>query len=138
MPPIPLRIEIADIQAILPAVADRGHGTGNLAGDECLATDRAFVIEQDAIRSMHAISLTVVDRDPMGIELRCCIGAARIEGRGFSLGRFQRHSEQFRGRGLIEPHMFFHSEQADRLQESQCSDTVDVGRIFEVSKLTWT
>src|SRR6516165_446164 len=48
---------------------DRGDRARDLAGYERFAADRTLVIEQNAVRRVHAIGFAVIDRDPIGIEL---------------------------------------------------------------------
>jgi hypothetical protein len=55
MPPISAGIEIAEIDLVLHPVLDRGHGAGDLAGDEGFAADRALVVEQDAARACRKL-----------------------------------------------------------------------------------
>jgi hypothetical protein len=49
VPPIALGLEIAKVEAVLQPVFDMGDGPGNLPGYESLASDRAFMIEKDAV-----------------------------------------------------------------------------------------
>src|SRR5947207_3237067 len=49
MAPIALGIEIAEIEARLKALVDRGHRAGDLAGDEGLAARRPLMVEEDAV-----------------------------------------------------------------------------------------
>src|SRR5262249_38249620 len=49
MAPIPLGVEIAEIDPVLEAELDGGDSAGDLAGDEGFATSRPFVVEQDAV-----------------------------------------------------------------------------------------
>ena len=87
---------------LLQAALDRRDGARHLAGDEGLAADRALVVEQDAVRGVHAVGLAVVHRDPVGIELGDGVGAARVERRGLALRRLLDLAVQLRGRGLVE------------------------------------
>ena len=51
----------------------------HLPSDERGAAARRLVVEENAIRGMHAICLTVVDNDPIGIQLGHGIWGARIK-----------------------------------------------------------
>ena len=81
MAPVALGIEIAEIKPILHTELDACHGARDLARHEGLAADRAFVIEENAVRGMDAIGLAIIHGDPIGIELRRRIGRARLEWR---------------------------------------------------------
>src|SRR6202008_341358 len=81
--PIALRLEVSEIERILKAGLDAGDAARDLARHEGLAADRAFMIEQDAVGSEHAIGLAVVHRDPVAVKLGDAIGRARIKRRGF-------------------------------------------------------
>ena len=109
MAPVALGVEIAEIEHVLAAALDRGDRAGDLAGDEGLAADRPFVVEQDAVGGVHAVGLAVVHRDPVGIELGGGIGAARIERRRLALRRLLHLAVQLGGRGLVEAHVVLHA-----------------------------
>src|SRR5580700_8606709 len=71
MAPIALGIEVAEEQRRLLAELDGRHRAGDLARHEGLAADRAFVIEQDAVRGMHAVGFAIIHGDPVRVEF-CC------------------------------------------------------------------
>ena len=50
--PIALRVEVAEDEVVLKALADAAGGAGDLAGDEGLATAGGLVIEEDAVGGM--------------------------------------------------------------------------------------
>ncbi len=130
VPPVALGVEIAEEQLRLQPVLDRCHSARDLAGDESFAAQRAFVIEQDPARGMHAVGLAIIDRDPMGIKLGRGVGRAWVE-RGRLLLRDLLHlAEQFRGGGLIEAGLPFPAENADGLEQAQRSEPVRVGGVF--------
>ena len=108
----------------------RGDAAGDLAGHEGLAADRALMVEQDAVGGEHAVGLAVVHRDPVAVKLGDGIGRARIERRGFLLRNLLHQPVQFRRRGLVEPRLLFHAEDADRLQQPQHADRVGIGGVF--------
>src|SRR5260370_382022 len=87
MSPVALGVEVAEIEPLLMAALDGGHGARDLARDEGFAADRRFVVEQNAVGGMHAVGFAVVHRDPVGIELGHRVGAARIEWRQLALRR---------------------------------------------------
>src|ERR1700733_13909101 len=105
--PIALRVEIAEKQRRLQAELDGRHRTGDLARHEGLAADRAFVVEQNSVRGVHAVGFAIGHGDPVGVEFCCRIGRARIKRRRFLLRRLLRLAIELRRRGLIEPGQLF-------------------------------
>lgn len=114
--PVSPSIEVSKIQAVLLAQLDLSSRSRDFTRDERPATSRALMIEQNAIARVHAIRLSVVHRDPEGVELRAAIRTARVEGRFFRLRRLDDLAIQLGGGGLVEP---------DVLLESACPDGVE-------------
>src|SRR6185295_805330 len=79
VPPVALRVEVAEEQAIQHAELDAGERAGDLARDEGLAADRRFVVEEDAVAGVDAVRLAVIHRDPVGVELGDAVRRARVE-----------------------------------------------------------
>src|SRR5215470_3766763 len=90
--PIALGIQITEIDSVLQAKLDGGDRAGDLARHEGLAAGRAFVIEQNAVGSVHPVGFAIVHRDPVGIELGGGVGRARIEGCSFTLRHLPDHA----------------------------------------------
>lgn len=67
--PVSLGVQVAEVQFLLLTKRNLGYSTGNLACHERLTTPWAFMIEENAIGGMHTISFTIVDNDPISIEL---------------------------------------------------------------------
>jgi hypothetical protein len=88
------------------------------------------VVEENAIACVDAVSLAVVDGDPVGIELGDGIRRAWIERCRLALGLLLHFGEELGGGGLVEAHLVFEPEDADRLQEPQRAEGVGVGGIF--------
>src|SRR3546814_1896572 len=65
-----------------------GQAPRDLAGHEGLPSTRALVVEEDSVAGVHPVGLAIVHGDPVGIELRDGIGAARVERRGLALRHF--------------------------------------------------
>src|SRR5579859_1640418 len=122
--PVALRVEVAEVQAILQAELDARERPRDLARDEGLAADGALVVEEDAVAGEHAVRLAVVHRDPVGVELRHGIGAARVEGRGLLLRRLAHQPVELGGRGLVEARLLLQAEDADRLEDAQRPERV--------------
>src|SRR5580692_72553 len=116
MAPIALGVEIAEKQRRLQAELDGRHGAGDLAGHEGLAADRAFVVEQDAVRGVHAVGFAIVHGDPVGVEFCGGIGRARIKRRRFLLRRLLRLAVELRGRSLIEAGQLVPTQDPDGFQ----------------------
>ena len=128
--PVPLGVQVAQVEAVLQAELDAGQGPGDLAGDEGLAADGRLVVEEDAVAGVHAIGLPVVDRDPVGVELGAGVGAAGVEGGGFLLGNFLDQAEEFGGGGLVEPGLLFQTEDADGFEDAQRPQGIGIGGVF--------
>src|SRR5579871_4468196 len=130
MAPVALGFEVAEIERLLQPRLDAGDAAGDLAGDEGLAADRALMVEQDAVTGKHAIGLAVVHRDPVAIELCDAVRRAWIERRGLLLRDLLHETIELGGRGLVEPRLLLHAEDADGLQEAQHADGIRIGGIF--------
>src|SRR3981081_2685787 len=116
VPPIAFRPEVSEIERLFEAGLDTGNAARDLARHEGLAADRAFMIEQDAVRGEHAVRLAIVHGDPVTVELGDAIGRARIEWRRLLLRNFLHQAVQLRGGRLVEPRLLFHAENPDRFQ----------------------
>src|SRR5438128_11354312 len=81
---------------------DRRYWASNLAGNKSLAAGGSLVIKQNPVRGVHAVGLTIVDRDPVGIELGDGIRAARVERCGLQLRCLPCLAVELGTRGLIE------------------------------------
>ena len=88
------------------------------------------MVEQNAVRGVHVIRLTIVHRNPVGVELGGGIRRARIEGRGFALGNFLNLAVKFGRRGLVKSYLLFHTENADSFQKTKRADGVGIGGVF--------
>jgi hypothetical protein len=74
---------------------DTGEPTGDLSGDESFASAGTLMVEKDAVAGIHPIGFTVVNRDPIGIELGYAVGASWVEWSCFSLWNFLDKSVEF-------------------------------------------
>ena len=88
------------------------------------------MVEEDTVASVDPVGLAVVHRDPVGIHLGDGVGAARVEGGRLGLGRLLHEAIKLRGRGLVEAGLLFQPEKADRLEQAQRADGVDIRRVF--------
>ena len=130
MTPIAQRIKIAQEQTLFESLADARKSARYLARDEGLAANRGLVIEQNPVTGVHPIGFAIVDRDPVGIDLRRAIRRARIERSGFALRYFLHLAEHLGGRGLIETRALGQSENADRLEYAQRPERIGIRRVF--------
>lgn len=55
--PSPFGVEVSQIQGLLFATVNTGDGTSDFTRYESGTASRAFVVEQDTVRQMHAVSL---------------------------------------------------------------------------------
>ena len=58
----------------------------DFAWDEFKATAMAFVVEKNAAGGMQAIAFTIIDRNPVTVDLGHAVRTARIERRCLALG----------------------------------------------------
>ena len=116
--PVAQGVDVAHVQTLFQTLGDIGQATRDLAGDKGLAPARALVVEQDAVAGIHAIGLTVVHRDPVGVHLGHRIGAARVEGGSFLLRGFLHQAIELAGRGLVEAGFLLQPQDADGLQNA--------------------
>src|SRR5258708_25528195 len=130
MTPVTQRVEIPHVEARLDSLGDVSQSPRNFASDERLAATRAFVIEQDSIARIHPVTLTVVHRDPVCVQLGNAIRAARIKWCLFGLRSLLNEPEQFRSRGLIEAGFLGQLQETNRFENSQSSKSVDIGGVF--------
>src|SRR5262245_17203151 len=130
MSPISPRVEIPEIKYVLQTEVNRRYGTRDFAGYEGFAADRAFVVEQDAVCRVDAVSLAVIDRDPVSIELCRAIWRARVKSRGFTLRSLFRVAEKLGGGSLVEASLVLEPQDADGLEQTQSAERVGVGGVF--------
>lgn len=83
--PITLCVKVSKIQARLLPQRYVRRSPRDLPRDECPAPPWALVVEQDPVAREHAVRLTVVDNDPVRIELRAAVRRARVEWCGLAL-----------------------------------------------------
>ncbi|MCY1459605.1 hypothetical protein D9M71_770930 [compost metagenome] len=85
MAPIPLGVEITEKQAVLKFELDTSKRPGNLTGNKGFPADRGLMVEQDTVACIHTVGFTVVDGNPVRIQLGNRIRTTRIEWGGFPL-----------------------------------------------------
>src|SRR5229473_8007197 len=99
--PVPLRVEVTEVDRVLTAGGDAGYGARDLARYKRLAPAWRFVVEQDAVGREHAVRLAIVDDDPVGEDLRDAVRTTRVERGLFVLGR-RCAPKQLRRRRLVQ------------------------------------
>ena len=88
------------------------------------------MVEEDAVAGIHTVGFTVIDRDPVGIELGAGIGRTGVERRLLRLRDFLHLAEQFRSGGLIEAGLFFQAQHADGFQKTQGPQRIHIGGVL--------
>ncbi len=86
--------------------------------------------EQDAVAGVEAVGFPVVDRDPVGVDLRRRVRRARIERRRLALRGLEHLAEHLRARGLVEARVLDQPADPDRLEQAQRAERVGVGRVL--------
>ena len=84
------------------------------------------MIEENAIASVHAVGLPVVDHDPVGVQLGDTIGTAGVEGSRLALGSLNDFSVELRSRCLIESNVFLKTDGTDGVEETESAETVNI------------
>ena len=130
MSPVALGIEIAEIEAFLQTEFDRGDRARDFSGHKGFAPHRPFMIEQDAVRGMHAVGLAVVDRDPVGVKLG---GAHKASGDKMASSRAAVSPAPSRRAPRSTPDrigVLLEPKNADRLKKPQRAKRVGIGGVF--------
>jgi hypothetical protein len=155
--PVSPRLKISQAQLLLHSKLDPGHGIGHLAGNEFAAAPGSLVVKENSATAKHAVTLAVVHRDPVPVDLGHAIRTPRVEGRGFPLRRFLDLAEHLTRGSLIKadaprvqvPDSFQHARDAhcrefsgqDRLlparrHEAHGGEVIDLigfGRLYHVN-----
>ena len=92
------------------------------------------MVEQHPVAGIHPIALAVVHRDPVGIELRDAVGAARIERRALLLRDLLHQAVELTGARLVDPGFFGEPQDPHRLQDPQRAQRIAVGGVLRALK----
>ena len=84
------------------------------------------MIEQNAATAENVITLAVIDRHPVRVQLGCTIGAARVERCGFVLRHCLHFAKHFRGGRLVKSDSLVHD--ADCFQQIDRAQPGNLGR----------
>ena len=126
--PVAQRVEVAKIKLVLESLGDAGHGEGNLACDEVLATAFTLVVEQYAVTAVHPVAFAVVLHYPEAVQLGHTVRAARIERRGLFLRHLLNEAVKLARRRLIDAALVGKSRYTHRLEQPQHSHCIGIGR----------
>ena len=88
------------------------------------------MVEQNARAGVDAVTLAVIDRDPVGVELGDAIGAAGIEGSGFLLGDLLHQAVQLASAGLVDAGFLGEAQHPHGLENAQRTQRITVGGVF--------
>ena len=102
IPPVPLGIEIAQIEFLVQAQFDPRGGSGDLAADKGLPSTRGFVVKQNSVTRKEMIGLSIIHRDPVSVRLGSTVRTSWIERRGLPLRYLLDLAEHLAGRGLVK------------------------------------
>src|ERR1051326_1651112 len=126
--PVAFCVQVSEIDGILQPSLDARKTPGDLACDECLAPARGFVVEEYSVASEHPVTLAVIDRAPIGVDLRTAVRTSRVKRGRFLLRYFLRHPEHLAARCLIE--FGFDPCLPDRLENSYRPETGNIARVL--------
>ena len=130
MSPITLCIKVSQIQARLFPQRDIRRSPRNFPRHKSPSPPWALVVEQDPVASEHTVRLTVVDDDPVRVELCTAIWRARVERSGFALRSLDNLAVQLGGGCLVEFDMFFETAGAHSIKETEGAQPVDITSVF--------
>ena len=125
--PVAKGVKVAQVEALLQALADAGGGKGDLAGDEGFAPALALVVEQDAAAAEHAVGLAVLLDNPVAVELGHGIGRIGMEGGVLVLGHLFYLAVELGGAGLIDAAGLLQMAGAHGLEDAQDARGIDIG-----------
>ena len=128
-PPIPLGVEVAEVELLVEPMPDARGSPGDLPGDERDPTARRLVIEQDAAADEHPVRFAVVLAELVGEDLGASVRAARLERSRLALRRLGA-AEHLAGRGLVEPDALVEARLPNRLQQAQRAQRDRGGRVL--------
>src|SRR6185312_1502795 len=111
-------VDISQINRIGTSAGHRANRASNLSGDKRFAAHWRFVIEQNAVRCVHSVGFTIIDGNPVGVELCHSIWATRVKWRGLGLRSLGYFAIQFRARGLVEADIVLHLQNPNSLEEA--------------------
>lgn len=106
------------------------NSSGNLASNESTSSARRFVVEQDTVAGIHVIWFTVVDNDPVTVELGNTIGGTRVERSSFLLGSLDDLTVEFGGGSLVETDTVLETASADSIQKTESTQGINVTSVF--------
>src|SRR5690242_2464013 len=85
MAPVAFGFKIPQAQFGSQTVPDAGDAVGDLAGYKLKTAPRAFMVEQNPIRAIHAVRLAVVHGQVKAGDFADAVRAARMERRALAL-----------------------------------------------------
>ena len=130
MAPVALSIEIAKVETRLLSESDICNGTSDFARHKRAPTARALVIEEDTVARVHVVGLTVVLRNPEGIQFCNAVGAAGVEWRVLVLRDGLDKTIKLGSRRLIKSHVVVETTGTHCVEETQGTESVDIASVL--------
>ena len=130
MAPITLGINVTQIQGLVNAFVDTGDTGRNLTGHKGTATTRRLVIEENTVGQVHAVGLSVIDKDPESILLGDGVRRTWVEGSSLGLWNLRDLSVKFRGGSLVEANILFETSSTNGIEHAQDTDTITVSSVL--------
>lgn len=84
------------------------------------------MIEQDTIARVHVVSFTIIDGNPVCVELGHTVGTARIERRGLALRSLDDLAVEFGSGSLVEADVLLQTDGPDGVEETKGAERVNV------------
>jgi hypothetical protein len=118
------------IMTYLTTEMDIGNSASDLASDKSTATTGRFVVEQDTVTGIHVIRFTVVDNDPVTVQLGNTVGRTRIERSGLLLGSLYDLTVKLRGRSLVEADAISETAGTDSIEQTKGTQSIHITSVL--------
>jgi hypothetical protein len=128
--PVSLGIQISQAEIFLQIQLYASYCPGDFASDKRLSPDGRLVVKQYAIAGKDVIGFSIVNRDPVSINLCSPIGTPGIEWCRLLLGDFQHLPIHLAGRSLVKSGLRLHFQHANSVEQAQCADGICIGGVL--------
>lgn len=88
------------------------------------------MIEENSVARKHVVRLTVVNDDPVAVHLGDGVRTSWIKRGLLALRDLLDLSVEFRSGGLVEADFLSKTTRMDRIEQTECSDGIDFGRVL--------
>ena len=125
--PVSLGVQVAEVKPFLSTSQYIEKGSRDLPCDKGFTTSRGFMVKEDPVTGEEVVSLPVVYRNPVRINLGRRIGTPRIE-RGLFILRRGRGAEHLGGGCLVK--LCLYAASSDGLKNPHCAKGCNIAGIL--------